>query len=391
MIRQSVSITALTLALAATPALAVDSQTLAQRLAAYGITVSDAMDAGPVIVYGKAQVAATTIQGPIIFNNVTEASNRDYRVDSVVIATFENESQGVKGTINNIQITGLALPAAMPNGPQIPSLFRTLSTGSIRFLANGIDAVSADGFKLESTVAADPATAAPVGYGLNFELTNARITGEVLEMANMAEPLAVMGLNDIKGTARFGAFWDMSAGTFDLSQIDINLPEAAAMNLSFRLGGVTPALLSTVMDTNAQLDAARASGDSAAASKLQEQLGIAVLSQVTLVRAEIGFLDKSVTAKAVNFIAEQSRMTQDQLMELTFDQLGTVLDGSSPTNRGAAVLNALETFLKAPGILRFRAEPAAPANLLTLAAMVMGSQGKTEPVLEAINLTAANQ
>lgn len=382
------SAAALALALTASPALAqIDGQQVFQRLAAQlalqGIEL-DAQgvqtDGDDVAISGLSIVAAPEAEplevGDFVLENVSEADGGSYTVGRIAVAPLSRTEDGV-----TLEFEGAEIRNYLIAGPQVTDPI--LRSGLFESAEAGAMTVSdAEGtiFSMEgATTSTDGYTP---GGTMNFDLD---IDGLVADMTRLPEAearqtMAALGYEELRGDITSSGSWDTGSGRLVLDEMVYSVDDAAALDLSFDIGGYTSELVGAMQQMQAQM-----SQQGNAEAMNMAMLGL--MQQIEINEVAVELTDDSLTNRVLDFVGQQQGMNRQSVIAMAKGVLPVGLAQLQNPAFAAEATAALGAFLDDPQSLRVSAEPTGSVPVAQLMAAAMSSPQSLIEIL-AVSISA---
>ena len=196
----------------------------------------------------------------------------------------------------------------------------------------------------------------------------------LVEDADQKAVIQALGYEQLRGFIEMAGSWQPTDGRLTMSQNAITVADAGTLDVTFDLGGYTPAFVASLRELQKQM-ADNPGGDNSA----QGLAMLGLMQQLTFHGAQISFADDSLTGKVLEFVAGSQGVSVGDLKNQAKAVLPFVLAQLNNPDLTASATQAVSAFLDDPQILRIRAEPANPVPFALIAAEAMSApQGLTK-------------
>ncbi|MDB5586579.1 MAG: hypothetical protein JWP26_1549 [Devosia sp.] len=371
------------------PAFALDAQAFVDRIQAvwgplgYEFTLNDPQLDGDTITVENATIGIKGAEGAteptsfttsLTFSGVKETSDGGYTADTVALPDVESdmEDAGVKGhvSLSDIKLTGFYLPGGDTVTPiQLLQLVGAISTGPLSVTRNGEEVIGIESMESGSTF--EPAQGSADLTSLSSTLAINGITADLStvkeEDAQAGAVIEGLGLTNIAGDVTGSFNWSMADGHMSVDQFLFDFADVGAVDLTFDLTGLTPALLTKLQEANKAVEAA---GDptSEAAQAAQAMMGMELLQGLSIGGANLRYDDASLAGKALEFFAKAQGIDKAQMVEGLKAMVPQMIAGMGIPELVDLVAPPVSTFLDDPKSLEVDVAPASPTSLLVLMA-----------------------
>jgi len=391
------------------PAMALDAQSFVDRVEAiyeplgYELSFGEATLDGDTIeakdvrigVGGTAgEPAPYTVTTDITFSGVTELADGSYMAETVTVPDIDTDfATDPVGhlTLQDVRLEGFYLPAGETiSSDAVLQLVRAIKTGPMTVTRDGEQVASVTSMEAVSSFNPQPGTGPLVDLTSTLE-----ISGIDLDLSSMqdedpeaAADIEALGLTQVQGDVSQSMSWSMADGHLVVDKFLFDFADVGALDLSFDLLGVTPALMDKLGKAQAATEAQGYAPDSKEAQAAQMMMGMELLQGVTLVSASISYDDASLTDKSLDLYAQKQGVERAQLVEGLKASLPQMLAGTGVPALADLVTAPVSAFLDDPQSLEIAVQPASPATLLVLTAAAANPAG----LLSMLGLTVtANQ
>lgn len=384
----STSAVALALALSAAPALAqVDGQQVFERLAAQlalqGIEL-DAQgvqtDGDDVAISGLSVVPAPEADalelGDFVLEGVSEADGGSYMVQRIAIAPISRTEDGVTVEFEGGQVRNYLIAGPEVTDPILRSgLFESGEAGAMTVSDDQGTIFSMEG----ATTSTDGYTP---GGTMNFDL---QVNGMVADMTRLPEAearqtMTALGYEELRGNITSSGSWDTGSGRLTLDEMIYDVDDAAALDLSFDIGGYTAEMVGAMQQMQAQM-----SQQGNAEAMNMAMLGL--MQQIEINEITIELTDDSLTNRILDFVGEQQGMNRESVIAMAKGILPVGLAQLQNPSFAAEATAAIGAFLDNPQSLRVSAEPTGSVPVAQLMAAAMSSLQSLIEVL-AVSIAA---
>ena len=391
------------------PAMALDAQSFVDRVEAiyeplgYELSFGETTLTGDTIeakdvrigVGGTAGEAAPySVTTDITFSGVSELPDGAYIAETVTLpdidADFADDPVGHL-TLKDVRLEGFYLPAGETvSSAAVLQLVRAIKTGPMTVTRDGEQVASVSSMEAVSSFNPQPGTGPLVDLTSTLE-----ISGIDLDLSSMqdedpeaAADIEALGLTQVQGDVSQSMSWSMADGHLVVDKFLFDFADVGALDLSFDLLGVTPALMDKLGKAQAATEAQGYAPDSKEAQAAQMMMGMELLQGVTLVSASISYDDASLADKSLDLYAQKQGVERAQLVEGLKASLPQMLAGTGVPALADLVTAPVSAFLDDPQSLEIAVQPASPATLLVLTAAAANPAG----LLSMLGLTVtANQ
>lgn len=371
------------------PAFALDAQAFVDRIQAvwgplgYELTLNDPQLDGDTITIEDAVIGVKGVEGSteptsfttsLTFNGVTEAADGSYMAESVDLPDVEADmnEDGVEGhiSLSDIQLSNFYLPAGTTVSPmQVLQLVGAISTGALSVTRNGEEVIGVESMESGSTFEPSQGSAELSNVSSTLAITGitADLSSVKEEDAQAGAVIEGLGLTDIAGDINGSFAWSMADGHVSVDQFLFDFADVGALDLTFDLTGLTPAVLSKLQEANAAVDAA---GDpsSEAAQAAQSMMGMQLLQSLSIGGASLRYDDASLAGKLLEFFAKAQGLEKAQLVESLKTMVPQIIAGVGIPQLVDLVAPPVSAFLDDPKSLEIDIAPDAPTSLLVLMA-----------------------
>jgi len=369
------------------PAFALDAQAFVDRIQAvwgplgYEFTFNDPQLDGDTITVENAVIGIKATEGAttptsfttsLTFNGVKETGDGGYTADSVDLPDVESDFEGEKSkghfSLSDIELTGFYLPGGDTVTPiQMLQLVGSVSTGALSVTRNGDEVIGIESIESGSTF--EPSQGSADLASLSSTLSITGITADLStvkdEDAQAGAVIEGLGLTNVAGDITGSFNWSMADGHMTVDQFLFDFADVGAVDLTFDLTGLTPAVLTKLQDANKAVEAA---GDptSEAAQAAQSMMGMELLQALSIGGANVRYDDASLAGKLLEFFAKAQGLEKAQLVEGLKAMVPQMIAGVGIPELVDLVAPAVSTFLDDPKSLEVDVAPDSPTSLLVL-------------------------
>ncbi|WP_375451867.1 hypothetical protein [uncultured Devosia sp.] len=369
------------------PAFALDAQAFVDRIQAvwgplgYQFTFTDPQLEGDTITV-DAKVGVKEIEGmegptsfdtTLTFNGVAELPDGGYTAETVALPDVEADMEGdVPGhvSLTDIEMRDFYLPGGDTVSPvQMLQLVGAFSTGALSVTRDGAEVIAIESMESASTFT--PSQGSADLTGLTSKLSIAGIAAD-LSSVKEEDPQAGavidgLALNSIAGDVTGSFDWSLADGHVVVDQFLFDFADVGALNMTFDLTGLTPALLAQLQTANAAVEAA---GDPASeeAQAAQMMMGMQLMQGLSIGGVSIRYDDASLAGKLLDFFAQAQGIERAQLVEGLKAMVPQMIAGTGIPELAALVEPPVSAFLDDPQSLEIDLAPATPTSLLVLMA-----------------------
>jgi hypothetical protein len=312
----SASLLAAGLSLPALPALALDADDFATKLAALSsqggnrLSFSAVEPDGSTVVLrsvrievpGQAPIAA----GDITFKGVEEEDDGSYFVSEALFEDVEINEGPTTVTVEGIEMSGLSVPGNGETGSLAGMLFyERFSTGEISVETDDVRVFSMAGVDMQVERQDDGSK-----VDMRMNGSDLKIDLSTIDDPKARDAIQQLGYETLTGDIKLDAAWDATAGTINMQEYSLSLDEVGRLSMSMEISGYTLEFIKAMQQAQAS---AAANPDPQAA---QQALGFAMLGmlqQLSFNSASVRFEDASVTERALAFAGKQQGVSGDQM------------------------------------------------------------------------------
>lgn len=379
----------------ATPALALDADDFATKVAAVvsqggaSLTFNDIEQDDGTIVLKSARFEAEAQSnrgqfdiGDLVFKGVEETGDGSYFVNLVEFQDVDVVSDGKRISVADIEINGLLVPVdlgTLPLPGMIPA--QNFSTGKISIEENGGQIFGMSGIVAENNYSDDYSSQ-------RLEMNGSGLTIDVSRVKDpkARDAFASMGYQTLTGAFKMAVGWEAEGGKLDVSEYSFTLDDVGRLAMSMQIAGYTTELMKGMQQAQ---ELAAANPDPQAA---QQAMGFAMLGlaqQLSFVNASIRFEDQSLTSKALAYAGEQQGISGEQMAQAIKGMLPLMLGQLRIPALQQQISAAANIYLDNPGSITLTANPTKPVSL----PVIMGAgMGDPKALVDLLNVeVTANQ
>lgn len=371
----STSLLAAGLLLPALPALALDADDFATKLAALSsqsgnrLSFSAVEPDGSTVVLksvrievpGQAPIAA----GDITFKGVEEEDDGSYFVSEALFEDVEVNEGPTTVTVEGIEMTGLSVPGNGETGSLAGMLFyEGFSTGEISVDTDDVRVFSMAGVDMQVERQDDGSKVDMRMNGSDLEIDLSTI-----DDPKARDAIQQLGYETLTGDIKLDAAWDATAGTVNMQEYSLSLDEVGRLSMSMEISGYTLEFINAMQQAQAS---AAANPDPQAA---QQALGFAMLGmlqQLSFNSASVRFEDASVTERALAFAGKQQGVSGDQMRMALKGMLPLMLGRIGIPELQKQIAAAASVYLDNPENITITAAPASPVAVPVIMGAGMG-------------------
>lgn len=380
---------------AAAPALALDADDFATKVAAIvsqggaSLTFNDIEQDDGTIVLKSARFEAEAQSnrgqfdiGDLVFKGIEENGDGSYFVNLVEFEDVDVVADSMRISVADIEMNGLLVPAdlgALPLPGVIP--LETFSTGDIKIEENGSQVFAMSGFLADNNYSDDYSSqqVEMTGSGLSVDVSK-------LNDPKVRDAFAGLGYRTLSGDFKMVGDWEAENGSLDISEYSLTLKDLGRLALSLEITGYTIEVMRAMQQAQ---ELAAANPDSQAA---QQGLGFAMMGlaqQLSFVSASIRFEDQSLTGKALAYAGKQQGISGAQMAQAVKGMLPLMLGQLRIPALQQQISAAANIYLDNPGNLTVSAKPENPVSL----PVIMGAgMGDPKTLVDLLNVeVTANQ
>lgn len=371
----SASLLVATLSGLAGPALALDADDFATKIAAVfsesgaKLNFASVEADGDTIVLkstrlespGQAPVAV----GDVTFNGVEEDDDGSYYVEQAVFEDVDIAEGPTRVTIADMEMSGLTIPAE----PVLETLGDVLfyeggSTGEIRVETDGKQVFSMAETNFEVNRADDDSSVGMQMTGSGMEIDLSQVNDP-----KATEALTELGYTKLTGDIKLDGTWEVEPGTFTLREYSLTLDDVGRLAMSLEISGYTLELIKAMQQAQA---AAAANPDPQAAQQAMGMTMLGLLQQLSFHSAAIRFDDASVTEKALAFAGKKQGISGEQMSMAIKGMLPLMLGQLGIPALQQQISAAANIYLDNPQNITISAKPANPVGVPVIMGAGMG-------------------
>lgn len=369
------SLLAATLSGLAWPALALDADDFATKVAAVAsqggarLSFASVEPDGDTIVLKSARFEARgepPIEvGDITFDGVEDGNDGSYHVDQMWFDDIDVAKDGIRLTVADMEMSGLTIPAKSTYDSLDTMLFYDgFSTGRITVQNDGKEVFSLARLSLEVDRADDDSSVSMTMDGSDIAIDLSEINDPKARGA-----LRELGYTNLTGDLKLDGVWEVEAGIFNMSEYSLTLDDVGRLAMSLEVSGYTLEFIKAMQQAQA---VAAANADPQAA---QQAMGVAMMGMLQQLRfnsASIQFEDDSVTDKALAYAGKQQGVTADQMRQSVKFMLPLMLGQLGIPALQQQISAAASAYLDNPGSFTITAKPASPVAVPVIMGAAMG-------------------
>lgn len=309
--------------------------------------------------------------------DVSESDN-GYRIGKIEAPEFSMTKEGKTLDFGGAAVTGIQVPKESETDPvrNISVLVEGMTVGPVS-VSEG-DAVL---FKMDGIVY----TSSPYepGQAIDSEM---EMTGVEADMTKLPDPKAravmqQLGYDMLSGGMSMKGSWNPSDGQMTISEWILDVTDAAALNLSIDLSGLTSEFMQQVQEIAAKQES----------GEMNEQaMGFAMMGlmqQLSFNGAEIALQDASLTDRVLDFVAAQQGAKRQDIVNMAKGMTPLLLAQLQNPGFAKMVSEAVNTYLDDPQSLTVTAAPDAPVPAPQIMGAAMGAP-QTIPDILGVTVTA---
>jgi len=376
----------------AVPALALDADDFATKVAAVAgqggarMTFAAVEPDGDTIVLKSARFATPGEEpvevGDITFEGVAEEDGGSYHVDQAWFEDIDVEKDGVRVTIVDMELSGLVIPA-QPTYETIDNVvfYDGFSTGRITVQNGDKEVFSMAGLSLEVDRADDDSS-----IGMQMDGSDIAIDLSQINDPKAKRALSELGYTNLTGDLKLDGQWEVDTGIFNMSEYSLTLDDVGRLAMSLEVSGYTLEFIKAMQQAQA---AALANPDPQAAQQAMGFAMMGMLQQLSFNSASIQFEDDSVTDKALTYVGKQQGVTADQMRQSVKFLLPLMLGQLGIPALQQQISAAASVYLDNPGSFTITANPASPVAV----PVIMGAgMGDPRSLVDLLNIeVSANE
>jgi len=380
------SLLAATLSGLAWPALALDADDFATKVAAVAsqggarMSFASVEPDGDTIVLKSARFEAPgepPIEvGDITFDGVEDGNDGSYHVDQMSVDDIVVAKDGVRLTVADLEMSGLTIPAKSTYESLDTMLFYGgFSTGKITVQNDSKEVFSMARLSLEVDRADDDSS-----VGMQMDGSDIAIDLSQISDPKARQALRELGYTNLTGDLKLDGIWDVDAGTFDLREYALSLDDVGRLAMSLEVSGYTLEFIKAMQQAQA---AALANPDPEAAKQARGAAMMGMLQQLSFNSGSIQFEDDSVTDKALAYVGKQQGVTADQMRQSVKFLLPLMLGQLGIPALQQQISAAASVYLDNPGSFTITAKPASPVAV----PVIMGAgMGDPRSLIDLLNI-----
>ncbi|WP_377295559.1 hypothetical protein [Rhizobium sp. SGZ-381] len=354
------------LAIAATPALALDGNDLLRKLSAAanlqpgnldvkGIDVTGSTVTLKGLSVGEADPAKRVTVGDVTLQGVVEEDDGSYSIEKAVFPNVNFSEENTTITASDMYLSGLVVPAEPGTSPDAMLFYEEAHAGPMNITVEGRQVAAIKEIQATMERTED-------NSGISFDATVDGFAADLstVDDAKSREAIDSLGLQTIKGTMTMKGSWEAEPGTVDVEEYAIDLDKVGRLNIALSLSGYTPAFIKSMQDmTRAMED----NPNKEAAQQAQMLALFGLLQQLTFNSAELSFTDAGITKRGLSYAGKQQGVSGDQMALMLKGMVPLVVAQWNIPSLQNSLSSALNSFLDKPKNFTVTAQPAAPVPL----------------------------
>lgn len=292
--------------------------------------------------------------------------NKGYRIRKVSFSDFSSDisDEDAVFSISGVTMDNVLLPDEAMRADYGGTLFyEAANIDEVTLTVGGKDVFAMNDASFGMT---EPDASRQVTF--NGIVENFSLDLSVIDDKEQLATIQALGYEQINGAMEMAGSWNLSEGRMDLSQIDLTVDDAGTFGLSFDLGGYTPALIASLRDMSKKM-----ASDDNADSSAQGLAMLGLLQQLSFHGAEIAFIDDSLTARVLDYVAGKQGMKAADVANQAKAVAPFLLAQLNNPELMAQATQAVSAFLDNPESLRISARPANPVPFALIAATAMSA------------------
>ncbi|WP_394689927.1 hypothetical protein [Hoeflea sp.] len=379
----------------AAPAMALDADDFATKLAAIvsqggaSLTFNEITGDGGTVVLKSTRFEAEAPSGrgqfdigDVVFKGIEESGDGSYFVNLVEFEDVNVISDGNSFSVADIEINGLLVPADLETIP-LPGMIpaQSFSTGNISIEENGGQIFGMSGIVAENNYSDDFSSQ-------HMEMNGSGLTIDVSRVKDpkARDAFASMGYQTLTGAFKMAVDWEAEGGKLDVSEYSFTLDDVGRLAMSMQIAGYTTEVIKGMQQAQ---ELAAANPDPQAG---QQAMGFAMLGlvqQLNFVDASIRFEDQSLTEKALAYAGKQQGISGEQMAQAIKGMLPLMLGQLRIPALQQQISAAANIYLDNPGSITVSAKPGEPVSL----PVIMGAgMGDPKALVDLLNVdVTANQ
>ena len=297
--------------------------------------------------------------GTIVMDDVEEDAG-SYYVGTLNVPGFTSVEEDVSVQFTNMTITNLDLSEPDTAATEVVLPYESADIDTIVITASGKERVAIDDFVVETTM--------PEGDGpLTFKgsADSFRLNLSEIEDAQTRQVIEALNYTELKGSFQMSGNWTASDGRTKLESLEVTVDNAGTLNLSLDMGGYTPALIKSLREAQAKIQAAGENDTSAGMALL------GMMQQLTFLGAKITFTDDDLTQRSIDYIATRQNAKPADIVNQAKALLPFLLAQLNNPEFSAQVSAAVSAYLDDPESLTIKAAPTSPVPFAMIAAGAM--------------------
>tara|TARA_R110002020_G_scaffold189446_14_gene388591 strand:- start:513 stop:1763 length:1251 start_codon:yes stop_codon:yes gene_type:complete len=357
------------------PALALDADDFATKVAALvgqgsaKVSFSSVEPDGDTIVLKSVRMEApgepAVEFGDITFDGVEDETGGSYHVDQAIFQDIDFTRDGVRITVDDMELSGLTIPADLDADPiDTISFYEGFSTGMIRVEKDRKEIFSMAGTILDIDRADDDAS-----IGMKMDGSDISVDLSQIKDPKARRALSDLGYTTLSGDLKFDGIWELASGTLNIREYSLNLDEVGRLAVALEVSGYTRDFIKAIQQAKT---AAAANPDPQAAQQSMGIVMMGMLQQLSFKSASVQFEDDSVTEKALAYAGKQQGVTGEQMRQSVKFMLPLMLGQLGIPALQQQISAAANVYLDNPETITITAKPANPVAVPVIMGAGMG-------------------
>lgn len=294
--------------------------------------------------------------GDVQLTGVKETSGGGYKVDKVTFADINASEDKTKITAKDLYFAGLIIPANT-NGDTIDAIlmYDEAHSGPVEVNVDGKQVIAIRESKVTTERSDDNST-----LSFSAAVEGMKIDLSTVDDPNAKETIESLGLTKIDGTITMEGEWEISSGTFDISEYAFDFANIGRLDMAFSLSGYTPAFVKSLKDTTAAMEA---NPNKEAAQQAAGLAMLGLLQQLSFNSAQITFSDDGITKRSLNYAGKSQNVSGEQMAMMLKGMVPLVMAQANLPKLQNSVSSAVNAYLDNPQNITVTAEPENPVPL----------------------------
>lgn len=294
--------------------------------------------------------------GDVQLTGVKETSGGGYKVDKVTFADINASEDKTKIMAKDLYFAGLIIPANT-NGDTIDAIlmYDEAHSGPVEVNVDGKQVIAIRESKVTTERSDDNST-----LSFSAAVEGMKIDLSTVDDPNAKETIESLGLTKIDGTITMEGEWEISSGTFDISEYAFDFANIGRLDMAFSLSGYTPAFVKSLKETTAAMEA---NPNKEAAQQAAGLAMLGLLQQLSFNSAQITFSDDGITKRSLNYAGKSQNVSGEQMAMMLKGMVPLVMAQANLPKLQNSVSSAVNAYLDNPQNITVTAEPDNPVPL----------------------------